>query len=137
MLLKGSLNNGMYVEARVVELYSVPNFELLGQSPQEAMVSIDEECSRLLADISRRCCDGSFALELLFLSIKVENQLYRAQPHVYVIFRKYGRDDVGVSSSLEEAVHDLASCLQQLGYTYRIIKDEELDSFEEALNCMR
>lgn len=134
MQLKGILNNGLYAEARVVELHSVPYFELLGQSPQEAMISVDEECSRLLADIARRFYDGTFALELLLLSTKVENQLYRAQPHVYIVFRKYGQDDIAVSSSLEEAVHDLASSLQQLGYTYKVIKDEETGAFMEALS---
>lgn len=132
--LGNSLNNGMYVEARITEVLTVPHYELLGSSVSEAIEVVDDACSRLLADVARRFQDGTFSVEFLYVSTKVDNQLYSAQPHVYIILRKYGTSVDLVKTALTEASHDLASLLQQLGYTYRQLTEVSISGFEVVLD---
>lgn len=136
MQLKGMLNNGMISEARIIEISCVPNYELIAETPQDALEVLGDHCSRFLSDISRRFQDGSFAIELLMLSVPISNQLYKAQPHVFTVFRKYGPDKGEVESSLSEAVHDFVGMIQQLGFTYRQIVQESIQEFDNLVSAI-
>ena len=124
---------GNFVASCVVELSAVPFYSLVGESQQQALERVDDASSRLLANFARQVQSGAFSFELLLLSEPVENQLYKAQPHVYAIVRSFSSDPGAARGIITEASHDMQSAFQQLGYTCKVLSGADATSFEEQL----
>ena len=134
MELSKHLANGQVLNACIFRVLKVPYHELFENSADEAAVRIDEGLSRVLADFARRFPDNSFAIEILFVSTPVANQLYKAQPQIFVIIRKLASDWDAAYIAISEAAHDFGSALQKLGYSYDVLTEESASEFFSVIS---
>lgn len=133
MRLTSSLLGGGSIACCIIEIVRVPGKELFGNAAEEALQRIDDGTSRALADLARRAPDGTLAIEFLLISTPAANQLYRAQPHLFLILRKLSQDERSAKSAIDEAARDVMSTLSQLGYACASVSGERLDVFEAVL----
>ncbi|MBQ9004327.1 MAG: ATP-binding protein [Eggerthellaceae bacterium] len=132
MRLNATVNGG-HVAAGILNVTRVPYYEIIGDNADAAMASIDDAFSRMLSDFARRAVDSSLALELLLISEPVSNQLYRAQPHIFLIVRKLGKSEAAATKILSEALRDIRASLTQLGYASQPVAGDDTADFAAML----
>ena len=139
MRFESALSDGRTVVARVIEIRTVPHIDA-GDAGAVNRQRLHDGFDAMLSECSQRFCDGSFSLELLMLSVPVSNQLYKAQPRMFVILRKFGADAAGVTADVAEIMRDVSSRLAGLGYSCVLIDGGNVglaDDFDQALKQVR
>ena len=139
MRFETALNGGRVAAARVIEVRTVPHIEA-GDAGSSEFRRLTAGLDAMLSECSQRFCDGSFSFELLMLSLPVEHQLYRGQPRVFVILRKFGADARSMATDLNEMARDVSARLAGLGYSCVLIDGSDASSaedFEQTLRAVR
>lgn len=95
------LGNGMLVGVRVAEITTIPYYELINKSLDKANQANQIFFAQLLNSFYRKCDDGMASLELLFSSIAVDNQTYKAQVKMHLVIRQMGTDVRFIETTLD------------------------------------
>ena len=92
--------------------------------------------AELLNMISQGAIQQDTVAELLYISMPVDGQIYSAQPHIFLVFRKHGKSIVSIQTKLR-AVHE--GCSASLQSSSYITGDMESSwqSYTEALLSIR
>ena len=128
--------NGQYIAAGVIEVIAIPHFDLLATMPEEAVARVDATFLGMLSGFANRVVDGSAAYEMLMVSEPASNQLYLAQPHVFIIVRKAAGSLALAQMFVEDSIHDITAALQQLGYSYKVVNGGD-KRFDRLLSGVR
>lgn len=139
MRFESALNNGRIVAARVVEITTVPLIDA-SDVTDVGFTHLCDGITSMLSDCTQRFHDGSFALELLLASVPVANQLFKAQPRIFLILRKLGSNREAVLSDLNEIARDVYSQLAALGYSCVLLDGDNeplAEDFSRVLDGIR
>lgn len=101
------LANGNFVAMIAAEVTSVPYFELYDKSLDRANYMNQVLFTQMIASMHRKADAERTSFELLFQSVPVSNQTYKAQVKMFLIVRRIGED----KADNERAVADLFSSL--------------------------
>lgn len=129
-----SLPNGQFAGMIAAEITAVPFYELLNGDPQKANALNQTFFTQLISGIYRGAEKNMVAIELLFHSQRVNNQIYQAQVRIHLLIRKMGADCAQVAGYLENEENSLRNALENQNYGLRFVDSE--NGFEELRENM-
>lgn len=130
------LGNGMLVGIKVAEITTIPYFELINKNLDKANQSNHVFFSQLLNGFYRKCEDGMASLELLFSSVAVDNQTYKAQVKMHLIIRQMGTDINHIEAALEGFENNLKNEFTDNFFDIKFYDAELLSSFKSHLGSI-
>ncbi len=137
MVRINQINNGRLVGMTVLEVSAIPYYELLNNDAEKASKMNQTLFSQILSDLHRRKQAENMAIEILWQSIAVDNQTYKAQVHLYVILRHMGDHYQTVHDAVEEMYMGLVNDLTAKNYSVRAFEtEEEFSDFEKRLGSI-
>lgn len=126
------LENGKYVSMAAAEVTAVPYYESIGTDLDKSNIRNQILFTRLLQNIHGKGGDENVSYELLFNSIPVDNQTYKAQVLLYIIVRRIGDDRVDNENKVNNALSVLRNDLVENNYSVFIF--EKADDYAELEN---
>ena len=128
------LENGKYVSMAAAEVTAVPYYESIGADLDKANIRNQILFTRLLQTIHGKGGDESISYELLFNSIPVNNQTYKAQVVLYIIVRRIGNDREENEIKTRNALSVFRNDLAENNYSVFVFeKPEDYIELEEGL----
>ena len=129
------LANGQFIGMSVAEVTAIPYYELYDKNLDYANNMNQVLFTQIVSAFHRKAEANYAALELLWQSVAVDNQTYKAQVKLYVIVRKTGEDENGVNSILSSMMQSLKNDLEINNYSVSIFSSSaEYEAFETSLN---
>jgi len=125
-------NDGRCVSYSVLEITSVPYYELIHKIPEKALEINQSFFTILTSGLLRSAERDTTAFELLFLSVPISNQTYSGQVKMYFIIRKMSMDHRESEKYIDNTAEHVCSELQRQHFSVRQLNAEELESFKEA-----
>lgn len=95
------LGEGIIVGIRVAEITTIPYYELINKNLDKANQINHVFFSQLLNSLYRKCDDGMSSLEIMFSSVAVDNQTYKAQVKIHLVIRQMGKSVSQVEANLD------------------------------------
>lgn len=128
------LANGQHIGVSIAEITAVPYYELYDKDLGCANMMNQVLFAQLTSAFHRKTEANYAALELLWQSVAVDNQTYKAQVKLFVIVRKIGADGNNVLSVVESMIQSIKNDLEDKNFSASIFASaEEFDEFESSL----
>lgn len=128
------LANGQFVSMIIAEVISVPYFELYSKNVDKANYENQVLFTQVLASIHRKWNLEKTAYELLWHSIEVHNQTYKAQVKFYIIIRRIGKSAVELEYQVQNIFNGIKLDLESKNFVVSVLdSDEEYDTFKKSL----
>ncbi len=126
-----NVNNGLYVGIEVAEITTIPYYELINKNLDRANMENHVFFGNLLSNFYRKSEDGMTSMELMFTSVAVDNQTYKAQVRMHLVLRKLGNNP-------QMIVNDLGSFVSSIknDFTDNFFDIKFLDT-PEAMNTYK
>lgn len=135
MIRTTKLKNGLSIGCKVAEITSVPYFELFDKSLDRANYMNQVFFTQLVTGLHRRSEINQTAFELLFVSVGVTDQTYKAQVKIYVILRRMGADAGVIEQSLSGSCLSLKNDFEDKSFSVHFLEsDDEMAEFQAAVN---
>ena len=125
-------DNGRCVSYAVLEITSVPYYELLNNNPEKALENNQSFFTILTSGLLRSAEKDTTAFELLFLSLPITNQTYSGQVKMYFIIRKMSMDKRESERYVDDTAEHICAEIQRQHFSVRQLSEEEVISFRES-----
>jgi len=134
MVKSMALVNGQHIGMAIAEVTAIPFYELYDKDMERANNLNQVLFTQLVSAFHRKVEANFAALELLWQSVAVENQTYKAQVKLYVIVRKIGADGSAVKASVNNMMQSIKNDLEDKNFAVFVLSSsKELDEFEQSL----
>lgn len=117
-------DNGQCAGCAIAEIRHIPYYELFNANKEKAEWEIQDFYTRFLSDLMRTGESNSTAFEILFHSIPVQNQIYKAQVKLYFIIRHIGFDAASVTEKISNIICNLKEEFENINYGFDVFEDE-------------
>ncbi len=124
--------NGRCVSYAVLEITSVPYYELLNNNPEKALENNQSFFTILTSGLLRSAEKDTTAFELLFLSLPITNQTYSGQVKMYFIIRKMSMDKRESERYVDDTAEHICAEIQRQHFSVRQLSEEEVISFRKS-----
>jgi hypothetical protein len=132
-----TLKNGQVIGISIVEVISVPFFELLDKNIDRANYLNQVLFTQLITGFHRRAEINNTAIEFLFQSVGVDNQTYKAQVKLFVILRKIGENADAVENNIKHLMQSIKYDLEEKNFAVSVFDDlTDFQIFEHALSSV-
>ena len=126
--------NGRHIGMSIAEVTAIPFYELYDKDTEHANNMNQVLFTQLVSAFHRKSEENFAALELLWQSVAVDNQTYKAQVKLYVVVRKIGADGSTVKASVDNMMQSIKNDLEDKNFTISVLYSaEELDEYEQSL----
>lgn len=112
------INDGRFLCMKAFEITSFPSFLLYGKSPNESNVKIFKEFSQLVTE-GHKLSGSNTCLEFLWITEKVENQMFSSKIHIFSILRKIGKNEEQITNDLNNLQKNLIDSLSSLQFSIK------------------
>ena len=130
-----ALANGNFVSMAIAEVVSVPYFELYAKDLDRANYMNQVLFTQLVQSLHRKAEGKNTAFEILFQSVAVDNQTYKAQVKMYVLVRKIGENKEDNESVVSDLIYSIKNDMEDKNFTVSIFADDAAyNEFEESLS---
>lgn len=133
------LNDGKKLGVIIFEIVSFPIMNSFGNSQEEACQKIAAQFTQIVAELYK-LCSSNVCIEFLWLTEKVQNQIFSSKIRIFSILRKIGENELQVNNELNNICKNIMSSLSSLQFNVQEIGfDDEgftnlLSSLDES--CM-
>ncbi len=110
------LANGRFVSMQTVEIAAVPHASLFDRDEKEAQRQNSVLFTRLLSTLSQLSAPDATAFELLFRSIGVSNQAFRAKIAIYLTVRLIGSERHATESTVGALTETITTAITAGNY---------------------
>ncbi|MCX6055109.1 MAG: hypothetical protein NTZ74_09395 [Chloroflexi bacterium] len=125
------LANGKHIGMAIAEVTAIPFYELYDKDKERANNMNQVLFSQLISSFHRKSDANYTALELLWQSVAVDNQTYKAQVKLFIIVRKIGTEVKSVIDSVENMMQSIKNELEDKNFVTSVFEsDDEFDDFE-------
>jgi hypothetical protein len=129
------LANGQHIGMSIAEVIAVPFFELYDKDLERANIMNQALFTHIVSAFHRKSDADHAALELLWQSVAVDNQTYKAQVRLYVIVRKIDSDNRAVSDAVNSMMQSIKNDMEDKNYSVSIFSSsDEYGEFERSLH---
>ena len=134
MIKSMALANGQHIGMAIAEVTAIPFYELYDRDMERAN-NLNQVLFTQLVSAFHRKVDANFAaLELLWQSIAVDNQTYKAQVKLYVIIRRIGTDGNAVIVSVDGMIQSIKNDLEGKNFSVSVLStSNDYDDFEKSM----
>lgn len=128
------LNNGKYSVYKIAEITAVPYFELLHQDLDRANYYNQVFSTQLVSSLHKRAELNNTAFELLWCSMGVTNQTYKAQVKFYLIARQIDDDLTRLLECLDNTMISIINDFEDKNFSIRLLDNpNEINDFMSFL----
>lgn len=124
------LKDGNHIGISALEIRSIPASANLAADVSQALQKNMSLFAEMLNMIAHDATQQDTVAELLCISIPVSGQVYTAQPHLYLVLRKHGRDIRAIQSRLHTVIASCSASLQSVSYEVKNLSDSDDGLFE-------
>lgn len=129
------LSNGKYIGISVAEITAIPFFELYDKNPERANNMHQVLFSQIVSAFHRKAESNYAALEILWQSVAVNNQTYKAQVKLYIIVRKIESEENSVISAVDSMIKSIKNDLEDKNFFVSVFNSlDEFNDFENSLS---
>jgi hypothetical protein len=134
MVKSMALANGQHIGMAIAEVTAIPFYELYDKDMERADNLNQVLFTQLISAFHRKVEANFAALELLWQSMAVDNQTYKAQVKLYVIVRKIGADENVINASVDSMIQSIENDLEGKNFSVSIFSSSnDYDDFEKSL----
>lgn len=126
------LKDGNHIGCSVLQIKSIPAASNLDTDISNALKKNTALFTELLNVVVQGAKQQDTAIELLYCSIPVDGQVYSAQPNIFLVFRKYGKNITSTQAKLRAVQESSKASLQSSSY---VIEDAE-SSWKACSNAL-
>lgn len=129
-----ALANGQHIGMAIAEVSAVPFYELYDKNMERAN-NLNQILFTQLVSAFHRKAEANFAsLELLWQSIAVDNQTYKAQVKLYIIVRKIGANGSAINDAVDNMIQSVKNDLEDKNFAVSIFSSsKDYEDFEKLL----
>lgn len=127
------LKDGNCIGIAAIEIEAIPASANLDEEPNAALKKNASMYAEMLQIAAQGASQQDTVIELLCLTVPISGQTYAAQPKLYLVFRKFGRNQ----DLIQQKLHAMAgNCFASLQASAYIVKrtDDSWKTLQEALN---
>lgn len=129
------LANGQHIGMSIAEVTAIPFFELYDKNLERANNMNQVLFTQLVSAFHRKAKANYASFELLWQSVAVDNQTYKAQVKLYIIIRKIGSDNSSVTDTVNSMMLSIKNDLEDKNYTVSVFAtSDEYSEFERTLH---
>jgi len=128
------LANGQNIGMSIAEITAIPFYELYDKDMVRANNMNQVLFTQLVSAFHRKSEANCASLELLWQSMAIDNQTYKAQVKLYIVVRKIGADINEVKTSVASIMQSIKNDLEDKNYSISVFaSDNEFEEFERSL----
>lgn len=127
------LKDGNCIGIAALEIEAIPASVNLDEDSNAALKKNASMYAEMLQIAAQGASQQDTVIELLCLTVPISGQTYAAQPRLFLVFRKFGRNQEVIQQKLRAMTGNCLASLQASAY---IVKQAETswDTLQEALN---
>ena len=131
------LANGRHIGMSIAEITAIPDHELYDKNLSSANKMNQVLFTQLVSAFHRKAEANFAALELLWQSVAVDNQTYKAQVKLFVIIRKICRDKASAISETDAMMQSVKNDLEDKNFSIAVFTvPDEYNEFERSLSLV-
>lgn len=131
------LGNGLLIGFRIAEIVTIPYYELINKNLDKANEANQIFFAHLLNSIHRKSQDGMTSFEIMFSSVKVTNQTYKAQVKMHLTIRQMGNSEAAITSQLDAFEKSLKNEFTDNFFDINFLNNEkEMQEYEYHLSSL-
>lgn len=128
------LANGNFVSMAIAEVVSVPYYEFYSKDIDRANYMNQVLFTQILQSLHRKSEYENTSFELLFQSVAVDNQTYKAQVKMFVLIRKIGNVKVKNETDVSDFIDSIKQDMEDKNFSVYIFDEEkDFDDFTDSL----
>lgn len=125
------LKNNQFLGLNILEIVAFPGIEIYGNQHEDNCKRNGEAFLKILVEL-HKLSNRNTVFEFLWLTEKVDNQVFKSQIHIYFILRKIGSKKEHVRYELDNIQKDINQSLHSLQYNLKEINVNE-SGFQKIL----
>ena len=131
------LSNGNYVSSNVVEITAFPKADIICSDNRKSFEMNLLSFNQMIVELHKFGSANSTALEVLWVSEKVENQTFKSKVRIFIVVRKIGNNSEWVDSESAAIQSNLISILNQSKFETKVIQlsDEKFINLIDSVDC--
>ena len=136
------LANGNFVTMSVAEVTSVPYYELYDKMLDRANYMNQVLFTQIISSMHRKSVPDQTSFELLFQSVPVSNQTYKAQVKLYFIARRIGASKIENEKAVNDILASIRIDLEEKNFVVEDFNSKvfllqiNTDAGEDVIDCL-
>lgn len=130
------LKDNRILGVKILEIVSLPNAVDYGKSGKENCENVAVNFRHLVTEL-HKVSGLNTCFEFLWITEKVENQIFTSKIHIYNVIRKIGQDQKQIEYELESILQNIKTTLSSMQYNISEIPQDNLNAYMEDIssNC--
>ena len=136
---KIKLPNGNYIVGSIFEVTAFPKAEIIDNDNKKAFEMNKKAFNQMVFELHKISDVNSTAVEILWISEKVENQAFESKVRVFVIIRKIGCNSDLLNKEINSIQSNLISALNQSKYEAKVfdLTDKSFITLLKSVDCSK
>lgn len=136
---KIKLPNGNYIVGSIFEVTAFPKAEIIDNDNKKAFEMNKKAINQMVFELHKISDVNSTAVEILWISEKVENQAFESKVRVFVIIRKIGCNSDLLNKEINSIQSNLISALNQSKYEAKVfdLTDKSFITLLKSVDCSK
>jgi hypothetical protein len=132
------LNTGQVIGMAIAEITAVPYFELYDKNLEKALHLNQVFFTQVLTALHKKSSLNQSAAEILWHSVPVKDQAFKAQVKMYLIIRKICKDEAEAKDSLQNLMTSLVNDFVDKHFSINIYDEpQEIAEFEANMSVFQ
>lgn len=136
---KIKLPNGNYIVGSIFEVTAFPKAEIIDNDNKKAFEMNKKAFNQMVFELHKISDVNSTAVEILWISEKVENQAFESKVRVFIVIRKIGRNSDLLYKEINSIQSNLISALNQSKYETKVfdLTDKSFITLLKSVDCSK